>query len=161
MTTTLIAMGLIPFALVPLALVAQYLVDDAAEAKDLKRLSAPLPEPRTNLAFPSPVTAMDLPARWDTQATAAVAAPSRLRVGRHRVGEARGTETQRQRWNSPTGQFWLIVDAMGDLEEPCSHCSAPEDKERPHAGCPGCCCPCGTPSLPEGVEGYAIAGGTR
>jgi len=161
MTPTLIAIGMAPVALIPLALVVQYLVDDAAETADLRRLTVPLPEPRMNLAFPSPVTPMDLPARWDTQATAALAAPSRLRaLGRHRVGEAPGTDTQRQRWNSPTGQFWLIVDALGDLEEPCSHCSAPEDKERPHVGCPGCCCPC-TPPLPEGVEGYAIAGGTR
>lgn len=83
-------------------------------------------------------------------------------AGRHRLGEAPGTETQRAWWNTNTGQFFLIVADLGDLHEPCSHCAAPEDGERPHASCPGCACPCSVaPPLPEGVDGYAIAGRTR
>jgi len=63
--------------------------------------------------------------------------------GRHRFGQAVGTTKQRARWDSPTGQFWLIVANNADLEEPCSHCADPEDWERPHEKCPGCACPCG------------------
>lgn len=123
-----------------------------------------LPEPRVDLAFPVPVSPMDLPAR---DATFTYQGPSRVRevVGRHRLGGeagAPGTVAQRARWNTPTGQFWLIVEQLGDLEEPCSHCAAPEDGERPHAGCPGCACPCSTaPPLPAGVEGHLIGGRTR
>lgn len=146
-------------ALIPLATIVQYLLDDAAEAKDVRRLTEPLPEPRQNLAFPLPVTPMDLPAR---DAIFTYQGPSRVRerAGRHRIGVAIGRETQRARWNTDTGQFWLIVADMGDLDEPCSHCAAPEDGEPAHAGCPGCCCPCST-ALPEGVDGYAIPGRTR
>jgi hypothetical protein len=119
-----------------------------------------LPAPRVDLTFPLPVSPMDLPARWDTQALASVELVNSR--ARHRIGEAPGTVAQRARWNTPTGQFWLIVEQLGDLEEPCSHCAAPEDGERPHAGCPGCACPCSTaPPLPAGVEGHAIAGRTR
>lgn len=81
--------------------------------------------------------------------------------GRHRLGEAPGRESQQARWNTPTGQFWAIVD-FNALDEPCTHCSTPEEGERPHAGCPGCACPCGIAEpLPVGVDGYTIAGGTR
>lgn len=121
-----------------------------------------LPAPRADLAaFPERVTPMDLPARHD--ATFAYSGPSRVReAGRHRLGVAVGRAAQQARWNTDTGQFWLIVAQMNDLDEPCSHCSAPEDGERAHFGCPGCSCPCGTAEpLPEGVDGYAIAGGTR
>jgi hypothetical protein len=45
-------------------------------------------------------------------------------------------------WTSPTGQFWAIVEQLGDLWAPCTHCATPEDGEPAHAGCPGCCCPC-------------------
>jgi hypothetical protein len=119
-----------------------------------------LPAPRVDLAYPLPVSPMDLPARWDTQALASVELVNSR--ARHRIGEAPGTAAQRARWNTPTGQFWLIVEQLGDLEEPCSHCAAPEDGERPHAGCPGCACPCSTaPPLPAGVEGHLIGGRTR
>lgn len=148
------------FALIPLTTIVLDLRDDATEAKDLLRLTEPLPPPRQRLAFPEPVSPMDLPARWDTQALASVELVNSR--ARHRIGEAPGTVAQRARWNTPTGQFWLIVEQLGDLEEPCSHCAAPEDGERPHVLCPGCACPCGTaPPLPDGVEGHAIAGRTR
>lgn len=120
-----------------------------------------LPAPRRNLAFPEPVTPMDLPAR---DATFVYNGPSRVREvpGRHRLGEATGTVAQQAWWNTNTGQFFLIVAELGDLDEPCSHCAAPEEGEPAHAGCPGCSCPCGAVEpLPEGVEGHAIAGGTR
>ena len=41
-----------------------------------------------------------------------------------------------------TGQFWAIVEGLGNLNEPCAHCATPEDGEPAHAGCPGCACPC-------------------
>lgn len=155
----MIALVFSVLALIPLGRIVLLLWDDAAEAKDLQRLTDPLPAPRQNLTYPLPVSPMDLPARWDTRALASVELASRAR---HRIGEAPGTVAQRARWNTPTGQFWLIVEQLGDLEEPCSHCAAPEDGERAHAGCPGCACPCSTaPPLPAGVEGHAIAGRTR
>ena len=96
--------------------------------------------------------------RWDAPPVVEL----RVGAGRHRIGEAPGTETQQARWNSPTGQFWLIVEALGDLDEPCSRCSAPERPQLAHVGCPGCSCPCGVVEpLPAGVAGYPIAGGTR
>lgn len=48
----------------------------------------------------------------------------------------------RPQWDTPTDQFWVIVANLADLDEPCAHCVAPEDGERPHLGCPGCSCPC-------------------
>jgi hypothetical protein len=48
----------------------------------------------------------------------------------------------RPAWDTPTGEFWVIVDRISDLEEPCAHCATPEDGEPAHAGCPGCVCPC-------------------
>lgn len=167
----LAAFILAPLALIPLATLVQHLRDDAAEAMDLLRLTARLPPPRQNLAseWPRPLTAMDLPSLWDPAGRKhlrAAEAPFIVELhiggGRHRVGEAPGTDAQRLHWNSPTGQFWAIVEQLGDLDEPCSHCAAPEDGERAHAGCPGCCCPCGAvPELPVGVAGYPIAGRTR
>ena len=65
------------------------------------------------------------------------------RIGRHAIGVAPGTAAQQARWNSPTGQFWQIVDELGDLGQPCSHCTDPEEGEPAHAGCPGCACVCG------------------
>lgn len=156
----MIALVFSALALIPLGRIVLLLWDDAAEVKDLQRLTDPLPEPRQNLAYPLPVSPMDLPAR---DATFTYKGPSRVReqVGRHRLGVAPGQAEQRARWNTPTGQFWLIVADLGDLNEPCSHCATPEDGERPHLGCPGCACPCGAVALPEGVEGHAIAGRTR
>lgn len=55
----------------------------------------------------------------------------------------------RPAWDTPTGQFWVIVERAFDPGERCSHCSAPEDKERPCLGCPGCSCPCRSPELVE------------
>ncbi len=63
-------------------------------------------------------------------------------TGRHHIGNAIGTATQRALWNSPTGQFWAIVENLTDLTEPCAHCTTPEEHERAHVGCPGCACPC-------------------
>ena len=67
--------------------------------------------------------------------------------GRHRLGYAEGTTEQRERWACPTGEFWLIAARNPDLDEPCSHCTDPEDGEKPHTGCPGCACPCGSLEL--------------
>lgn len=163
--TTLVAVAASAVALIPMALIVEFLIVDAAEAADLPRLAATFApaDPRDAMPplsddLPRRLSPSDLPARWDTDGLAATELGSRAR---HRLGEARGTVAQQARWNTPTGQFWLIVEQLGDLDEPCSHCAAPEDGERPHAGCPGCCCPCGTPPLPEGVDGYAIAGATR
>jgi len=127
--------------------------------QELERLTAPLPEARTSLLptdWPQPVTPLDLPGIGHTAELAAVQLSSRVFApepapvvvelvvleGRHRVGVAPGTQAQRARWNSPTGQFWAIVEDL-DLDEPCTHCAAPEDGEPAHAGCPGCACPCG------------------
>lgn len=129
---------------------------------DLARMLAPLPAARESLLpenWPQPQRPLDMPARHDTAGLAAYRLRSRvfepaedepivveLHVsgGRHRLGEAVGTSAQRARWNSPTGQFWAIVDGLGDLNEPCAHCATPEDGEPAHAGCPGCACPCST-----------------
>jgi hypothetical protein len=126
-------------------------------AAELTRLSADLPPARAVLDWPEPLSPLDLPGIGHTEALADVALSSRIfeaapeplvvglavTGGRHHLGVAPGTEAQRLRWNSPTGQFWAIVDDLGDLWEPCSHCAAPEDGEQAHAGCPGCSCPCG------------------
>lgn len=129
-------------------------------ARDLARLSVgSLPAARSLNPddWPKPLSPLDLPSIGDTSALAAaqlaprvvVAAPvpvvAELRVGggRHRLGAVPGTERQQASWDTPTGQFWLIVDGIGDLTEPCSHCAAPEDGEPAHVGCPGCACPCG------------------
>jgi hypothetical protein len=135
-----------------------WVAETESDAWHAGALDDPLPHARQSL-MPMRQSPSDLPDRWDTAGLAAVELGSRAR---HRLGEAVGTDAQRARWNTPTGQFWLIVEALGDLDEPCSHCAAPEEGERPHAGCPGCCCPCGDPPpLPAGVEGHAIAGRTR
>lgn len=166
----MIPLVLAALALIPLATLVQYLRDDAAETTDLRRLTEPLPAPRENLAgWPQRLTRMDLPSIWDPEGRTHLRAQETPIVvelhiggGRHRLGEAPGTDAQRASWNSDTYQFWALIEFNAALDEPCSHCSAPEDGERPHAGCPGCCCPCGSvPALPEGVEGYAIAGRTR
>lgn len=127
-----------------------------------------LPAPRQDLAggWPQRLTRMDLPSIWDPEgrthlraAETPIVIELHIGGGRHRLGEAPGTDAQRASWNSDTYQFWALIEFNAALDEPCSHCSAPEDGEPPHAGCPGCCCPCGSvPALPEGVEGYAIAG---
>jgi hypothetical protein len=122
-------------------------------AVEVSRLTAELP-PVGPLDWPMRVTPLALPGIGETEALAAV--PGRPRVaepamvaelrvagGRHHLGEALGTREQQVTWDTPTGQFWLIVDSLGDLEEPCSHCAAPEDGELAHVGCPGCACPCG------------------
>ena len=100
---------------------------DAAEA-DLARLTAALPPARVDLSdWPVPLSPLDLPGIGQTQA---LAVRLSSRTGRHRA----------DRWDdSPTGQFWAIVDS---LSEPCTHCATPEDGEPAHAGCPGCACPC-------------------
>lgn len=133
-------------------------------AAEMARLTATLPPARTDLSdWPERVTPSDLPGIGATAELAAIPLRSRLLVaeptpvivaelhvsgGRHRLGEALGTQNQQAMWNSPTGQFWLIVSDLGDLWEPCSHCAAPEDGEPAHVGCPGCSCPC---SLVEAV----------
>jgi hypothetical protein len=127
---------------------------------ELERLTAPLPEVRESLlpvdwrdTWPQRQTPSDLPARHATAEleayplaprvrTATVLAVAEITEGRHHIGVAPGTELQRQRWNSPTGQFWIIVGDIADLDQPCAHCAAPEDGEPAHAGCPGCSCPC-------------------
>lgn len=128
---------------------------------DLRRLTVPLPERRESIASPEPhewpqrLTPSDLPGIGYTDELAAVelqsrvflAAPAPVAVqvgdtGRHHIGVAPGTSSQQARWNSNTGQFWLIVEGLGDLDEPCTHCATPEDGEPAHVGCPGCCCPC-------------------
>lgn len=126
-------------------------------AAEVARLTAELP-PVRELDWPARVRPSDLPGIGHTEELAAFPLRSRVLVaepapvvvaqlhvtgGRHHLGEATGTQEQRATWDSPTGQFWLIVDNLGDLEEPCSHCSAPEDGEPAHVGCPGCACPCG------------------
>lgn len=113
-----------------------------AEA-DIERLSvATLPERREAVlpidwheTWPPRQTPSDLPARVGLVV-------GEDRPGRHEVGVAPGTDLQRARWNTPTGQFWVIVEELGDLEQPCAHCATPEEGEPAHAGCPGCCCPC-------------------
>lgn len=131
-------------------------------ALELVRLSADLPPARAVLDWPEPLSPLDLPGIGHTEALADVALSSRIfeaapeplvvglaaAGGRHHISVAPGTEAQRLRWNSPTGQFWAIVDGLGDLWEPCTHCAAPEVGERAHVGCPGCSCPC---SLVEAV----------
>lgn len=127
-------------------------------ASEIERLTAPLPpaRPLDPADWPQPVSPLDLPSLGDTEALADTVLSSRVfepapapavlglpaGVGRHHVGVAPGTDDQRARWNTPTGQFWQIVEALSDLSEPCSHCGAPEDGEPAHAGCPGCSCPC-------------------
>lgn len=128
--------------------------------RDIARLTGPLPPARLSLLpedWPQPLSPLDLPGIGHTAELAAVELRSRVFVaepepivarlavlgGRHRAGEAPGTVAQRAAWNSPTGQFWVIVDRLRDLEDPCSHCAAPEDGEPAHVGCPGCSCSCG------------------
>jgi hypothetical protein len=101
-------------------------------ARDIARITAALAAPRRALIpedWPRRQTPSDLPAR----AGLVVAVD---RPGRHRAPELPEELTT-------TGQFWRIVDNLGDLWEPCAHCATPEDGEPAHAGCPGCCCPCG------------------
>jgi hypothetical protein len=129
---------------------------------ELARLTAPLPAPRASLLpleldWPRPLSPLDLPGIGHTAELAAVQLSSRVFVaedvpivvqlaveGRHHIGVAPGTREQRARWNTPTGQFWAIVEDLRDLDEPCSHCTTPEDGEPAHAACPGCACPCGS-----------------
>lgn len=107
---------------------------------DIARITAPLPARRRDLSqWPAPLSPLDLPGIGHT---AELDSRARYR-GRHRIGTAVGAPAQVARWNSPTGQFWLIVDQLGDLSVPCAHCVSPEDGEPAHAGCPGCSCPCG------------------
>lgn len=122
---------------------------------------ADLPPARTSLLpedWPEPVHPLSLPGIGRTEELAAMAgAAQRVRMfdappapiaveigdtGRHHIGVAPGTADQQAAWNTPTGQFWRIVDELGDLEQPCSHCADPEDGEPAHVGCPGCACPC-------------------
>ena len=58
-------------------------------------------------------------------------------------------------WRSPTGEFWAIVEQLGDLGKPCVHCTTPEDGEPAHAACPGCACPC---SLAPTLEPARLTG---
>lgn len=137
-----------------------------AEA-EIARLTAELPPARADLSeWPAPLSPLDLPGIGATEQLAATELSSRvfraepapivaeLHVGggRHRAGVATGTAEQQARWNTSTGQFWQIVDGLGDLWEPCTHCTTPEDGEPAHAGCPGCSCPC---SLME-VAGHGV-----
>lgn len=122
--------------------------------QDIARITAPLPDERRDLSdWPVALSPLDLPGIGDTDVLAAIAEDTQFAAqpvppvaelggGKHRLGVAPGTDTQRMLWNSPTGQFWLIVDNIGDLWDPCSHCSSPEDGEPAHVGCPGCSCPC-------------------
>lgn len=104
---------------------------------EFDRLTAPLPEWRESLL---PVDWHETWPQRQTPSDGLIVGEDR--PGRHEVGVAAGSLEQQARWNSPTGQFWVIVDRLRDLEEPCAHCATPEDGEPAHAGCPGCCCPC-------------------
>jgi hypothetical protein len=66
------------------------------------------------------------------------------RPGRHRAPEPDELST--------TGEFWKIVDQIGDLEKPCAHCATPEDGEPAHAGCHGCACPCVEEAMKVGAR---------
>lgn len=108
-----------------------------ATARELRRLDfSHLPPARDNLLpldWPRRQTPSDLPGIGATEELAAVElAP---RVWRHVTWD-------RPAWDTPTGQFWAIVEFNRDLERPCAHCATPEEGEPAHAGCPGCCCPC-------------------
>ena len=98
--------------------------------REIARLTAPLPPRREEVTpvdffttWPQRQTPSDLPARLGL--IVAVDRP-----GRHRAPEPEELTT--------TGQFWAIVDNLGNLNEPCAHCATPEDGEPAHAGCPGC-----------------------
>lgn len=134
-----------------------------AEAEEA-RLRAPLPEARESLlpeGWPGPQRPLDMPLRHDTEALAAVPLQSRVRVftteaepivvelrvggGRHRLGDAAGTSAQQARWNSPTGQFDLLVAATWSDDDMellsrewwCEACHGD------HRDCTGvCACPC-------------------
>lgn len=161
--TTLLATGLGAVALMPIAVLVQYLVDDAAETKDLRRLTRNLPPPRWDLAeLPMRQSPSDLPDRWAIAGLAAVELRSRARhasaviadtppsyVGRHLrpIGEV-------------TEEFARIVAAEFGAQR-CDSCTVGWPGEPQHVSCPGCSCPCTVVALPAGVEGHAIAGGTR
>lgn len=157
--TALILCALFPW---PLLSIARDLHRDRLtelHEQEVARLTAELPPARADLSdWPERITPTDLPGIGHTAELAAMPLGSRLQLvaepapvvvaqlhvtgGRHHLGEALGTQVQQVAWNTATGQFWLIVDGLGDLSEPCSHCAAPEDGEPAHAGCPGCACPC-------------------
>lgn len=56
-----------------------------------------------------------------------------------------------------TEEFARIVAVEWGAQR-CDSCTVGRDGEPSHVSCVGCSCPCGT-ALPEGVDGYAIAGG--
>lgn len=130
-------------------------------AREIARLCAPLPPVRALDPddWPKPLSPLDLPGVGDTQALAAVAllprvfvaAPAPIVVGlaagggRHHIGVAAGTEKQRALWNSPTGQFLMLVGAGWSEEEQQSlsrewWCESCVDDHRDCVG--ACACPC-------------------
>lgn len=148
----MIPLILIAAALIPLgSIVLDMALDNAGQAPlflhrrqqngaaEIARLTAPLPPRREEVTpvdffdtWPQRQTPSDLPARVGLVV-------GEDRPGRHRAPEP---EEQQARWNGYSGQFWAIVDGLGDLDKPCTHCATPEDGEPAHVGCPGCACPC-------------------
>lgn len=162
----MIALLLIVAACFPLGSIAldfrrESLGDRAAA--EIARLSAELPPARVSLLpedWPEPLSPLDLPGIGHTVELAEMA-PRTLVIpraeptpvvaelhvdgGRHRLGVALGSEEQRARWNTPTGQFFLMVDAEWTEAEReslakdwwCESCLAD------HKKCSGrCACPC-------------------
>jgi hypothetical protein len=159
--TTLLATGLGAVALMPIAVLVQYLLDDAAEAKDLRRLTRNLPPPRWDLAeLPVRQSPSDLPARWDTAGLAAVELGSRARHACAMVAETALDYRPLHLRLDITQEFKRIVATEFGAQR-CDSCTVGWPGEPQHVSCPGCSCPCTVVALPAGVEGHAIAGRTR
>ena len=142
----MIALILAVAALFPLGSIALDFARDEHACrmeKETERLTAALPPPRTMLTPVEETPPVVVPIVPGLVPAPAPVVAELGGGGRHRLGYAEGTAAQQARWNTPTGQFWQIVDELGDLGQPCSHCTDPEEGEPAHAGCPGCACICG------------------
>lgn len=127
---TAVYLGLLVGFMLPMGSIGRDIWRDemkAATARDIARITAPLPPARDSLLpldWPRRLTPSDLPAR-----VALVVVEDG--AGRHRAPDPVTT----------TGEFWAIVDNPANSWT-CAHCATPEDGEPAHVGCPGCSCPC-------------------
>jgi hypothetical protein len=132
------------------------------EARDLDRLTVPLPPERANLTtLPARVAGTNLDDELVTLARAGAESPApsdetlgRLLAGLRRADDAPVALVRRRArpgWDTPTAEFHMIVGQIFTTAEyqalvrrwMCTSCDVGRDGERRHQSCTGCSCPCG------------------